>query len=250
MITKIIDNPISIAQAFWSPYRRTAVAIENLINKSAADKDAAIMKDINQKITTPTAAADGKATAQPFDIGKFAGIFAAIGLALGTIGSALASLAKGMENFSWWQYVATFIGILLIISGPSMVMAWLKLRRRNIAPLLNANGWAINASSRINILFGETLTDTPKLPKLKLKDPYKKSIAAWKKWTISLIVIAVIAITLWLTNLLAWAGVNSPLPCYNKAKVECVAPAENAQPEAATAAAEESATADTAQPTE
>ena len=65
-----------------------------------------------------------------------------------------------------------------------------------------------------------------------------------------MIVIAVIAITLWLTNLLAWAGVNSPLPCYNKAKVECVAPAENAQPEAATAAAEESATADTAQPTE
>lgn len=252
VITKIIDNPISIAQAFWSPYRRTAVAIENLINKSAADKDAAIMKDINQKIATaPTAPADGKAAAQPFDIGKFAGIFAAIGLALGTIGSAVASLAKGMEDFSWWQYLATFVGILLIISGPSMVMAWLKLRRRNIAPLLNANGWAINASSKINILFGETLTDTPKLPKLKLKDPYKKSMATWKKWTISLIVIAVIAITLWLTNLLAWAGVNSPLPCYNKAKVECVAPAENAQSEAeAATAAAEGATADTAQPTE
>ena len=37
VITKIIDNPISVAQAFWSPYRRMAKAIENLINKSAAD---------------------------------------------------------------------------------------------------------------------------------------------------------------------------------------------------------------------
>ena len=76
-------------------------------------------------------------------------------------------------------------------------------------------------------------------------------MTAWKKWGISLIVIAVIAITLWLTNLLAWAGANSPLPCYNKAKVECVAPAENAQPEAeAATSAAEGATADTAQPTE
>ena len=53
-------------------------------------------------------------------------------------------------------------GLMLLISGPAMIMAWMKLRRRNIAPLLNANGWAINASSKISILFGETLTDIAK----------------------------------------------------------------------------------------
>ena len=42
VITKIIDNPINISQSFWSPYRRMSTAIENLINKSAADKDAKI----------------------------------------------------------------------------------------------------------------------------------------------------------------------------------------------------------------
>ena len=40
VITKIVENPISIAQAFWSPYRRMATAVENLISKNAADKDA------------------------------------------------------------------------------------------------------------------------------------------------------------------------------------------------------------------
>ena len=35
VITKIVDNPISVGQAFWSPYRRMATTIENLINKTA-----------------------------------------------------------------------------------------------------------------------------------------------------------------------------------------------------------------------
>jgi hypothetical protein len=90
------------------------------------------------------------------------------------IGTALASLAEGIFALKWWQLVLSLIAILLIISGPAMVMAWMKLRRRNIAPLLNANGWAINASSKISIPFGETLTDSAKYPLIKLKDPYKK----------------------------------------------------------------------------
>ena len=89
---------------------------------------------------------------------------------------------------------------MMIISGPAMVMAWMKLRRRNIAPLLNANGWAINASSKISIPFGETLTDIAKFPKLKLKDPYQKGMSPAKKFFITLLVLAVIAAavaTLW-----------------------------------------------------
>ena len=230
VITKIIDNPISISQAFWSPYRRTAVAIENLINKSAADKDAALMKNVNDKINAAPAAtatpADAKSPAQPFDIGKFAGIFAALGMALGMIGTALLTVAKGFISLTWWQMILVFVGIMLLISGPSMVMAWMKLRRRNVAPLLNANGWAINASSKISILFGETLTDTAKFPKMKLKDPYaKKGWPAWKKWTVSVVSTAVVGVALWLTNLLAWAGAPSPLGCFQtevEEKVEVV----------------------------
>ena len=228
VITKIIDNPISVGQAFWSPYRRVATTIENLINKSAADKDAAMMKDLNAKVnavpTTAPAAADAKAApAQPFDIAKFAGIFAALGMAVGMIGTALASLAKGIFALKWWQLIAAFVGILLVISGPAMVMAWMKLRRRNVAPLLNANGWAINAASKISIPFGETLTDIVRFPKLKLKDPYaKKGIPTWKKWVISLSALVVVVAGLWLGNLLKWAGAPSPLPFFDKEEVEVV----------------------------
>ena len=101
-----------------------------------------------------------------------------------------------------------------------MVLAWLKLRRRNIAPLLNANGWAINAASKISIPFGETLTDIAKYPKLKLKDPYaKKGLAGWQKGLITLCFAALVAATLWLGNLLAWANLPSPLPRFHKTEV-------------------------------
>ena len=222
VITKIVDNPISIAQAFWSPYRRMSTAVENLISKSAAEKDAKMMKEATAKINAaptavPAAGADGKApVAPPFDIAKFAGIFAAIGMAFGMIGTALSGLVDSLSGMGW-KLILVFVGIILVISGPAMVMAWLKLRRRNIAPLLNANGWAVNAASKISIPFGETLTDIVKYPTLKLKDPYAKAgIPTWKKWVISLSVLAVAFGALWMFNLLDWAGLKSPLPRYNE----------------------------------
>lgn len=217
VITKVVDNPISVAQAFWSPYRRMAKAIENLISKNAADKDAKMMADANAKInaapaTLPAAAPDGKpAAAPPFDIAKVAGIFAAVGVAVGMIGTALSGLLKGLFALKWWQLLIVFAGIMLLISGPAMVMAWLKLRRRNIAPILNANGWAVNAASKISIPFGETLTDVAKFPKMKLKDPYKKGMAGWKKLLISIVCLALVFAALWLFDLLAFINLPSPL---------------------------------------
>lgn len=226
VITKVIDNPISVAQAFWSPYRRMAKAVENLISKSAADKDAKMMSNATSKInaaptSVPAAGADpSKPAAPPFDIAKFAGIFAAVGMAVGMIGTALVSLAKGVFALSWWQLILVFLGIMMLISGPSMIMAWLKLRRRNIAPLLNANGWAVNAASKVSIPFGETLTDTVKYPKMKLKDPYaKKGIAPWKAWLITLFVLAAVVCGLWMANLLDCMGFRSPLPRYNPIEI-------------------------------
>ena len=118
------------------------------------------------------------------------------------IGSALAALAKGIFALEWWQLVLSFLGILLIISGPSMVLAWMKLRRRNIAPLLNANGWAVNAAAKISIPFGETLTDVAKYPKLKLKDPYAKTgMSAWVKVLITLLILGGAAAAVWFFEL-------------------------------------------------
>ena len=183
-VTKIIDNPISIRQAFWTPYRKFSKWIEEKINKSAAEKDAKAFDDMTAKADAATAK-EGEAPKPAFDIAKFAGIFAAIGMALGMIGTALAAVAKGMSGFAWWQYLVIFICILLVISGPSMVMAWLKLRRRNLAPVLNANGWAINADAIISVPFGKTLTEQVAFPFIKAPK-MKGEMSTAKRWCIGI----------------------------------------------------------------
>lgn len=196
VVTKIIDNPISIKQAFYAPYRKFAKWIQDLINKSAAEKDAKALSDLQAsteaKIADPAAQPAGKQSA--FDIAKFAGIFAAIGMAIGYIGSFIASLASGINELAWWQILIWIVGLMLVISGPSMIMAWLRLRRRNLAPILNANGWAINADAIVNVPFGTTLTEM--LPVMIVK----KKLGKGGKWAIAiavLLVIVAIAIILW-----------------------------------------------------
>ena len=172
-VFKIIENPISLRQAFWNPYRKMAKWVEDKINKSAAEKDAKTFDDMTAKVAT---AADPNAEKKSaFDIAKFAGIFAAIGMALGMIGTALVKVGEGWIRLTWWQQIIVFVCILLIISGPSMIMAWMKLRRRNLAPVLNANGWAINADSIISVPFGLKLTEQVRFP--FTKNPAKKNPA-------------------------------------------------------------------------
>ena len=195
-VTKIIENPISIRQAFWSPYRKMARSVEDMINKRAAEKDAKVMADANSKIDNANLPADGQKPAEvkpPFDIAKFAGIFAAIGLALGLVASAIGGLFAWL-GLHWYHWVIMFAAIILIISGPAMIMAWLKLRKRNLAPVLNANGWALNQRILVNTKFGATLTGIAKYPVVKAKDPYTTKAPWWKKllrWLFLLICLAV-----------------------------------------------------------
>ena len=202
-ITKIVDNPISIRQAFWSPYRKFGKWVTDKITKNAEEKESKQFDEMTAKADTATtnltkkeeAAADATAKAeekkaQMFDIAKFAGIFAAIGLAIGAIGGALAALG-GFVTAKWYNIILLVAAVVIFISGPSMLLAWLKLRKRNLGPLLNANGWAINSVVKINTTFGQTLTSVAKYPKIVGKDPFAdKKMAWWKKCLIWLVILA------------------------------------------------------------
>lgn len=228
-VVKIVDNPISIRQAFFSPYRKMAEAVENTINKFAAEKDAKIMKDATTKISAaPATAAAGTAPAEvkpPFDIAKFAGIFAAIGMAVGALGTALASIFDKFIDLSVWQVLVVLLVIMLIISGPSMLMAKMKLRKRDLSPLLNANGWAMNAKVKVNVKFGATLTKLAKIPVMNIKsDPFAdKEMPKWKKWTITIFValVAIFAI-LFFNNKLSCFGLEWNKNNKEEAPVEVV----------------------------
>ena len=182
-IVKIIESPISIREAFWSPYKRVIRWIEEQIAKRAAAADTAASTAVRQSFEHAADTAAG-AAAKPkpkLDIGTIA----ALGVAVGGISTAFGYLLQSFFNLGPAMPVGV-IGLILLISGPSMVIAWLKLRQRNLAPLLDANGWAVNTRARINIPFGTSLTAIPKLPpgsRRDLFDPYAESRKG-RVWTV------------------------------------------------------------------
>ncbi len=152
-IVRIVDSPISIRQSFFAPYKKVASFVEEQFAKFAASKDKAA-----------PASVEAAAQAQTFDIAKFAGIFAAIGLAIGAIGGALVGVFNGLLKLPTWEKPLAVVAALLIISGPSMLLAALKLRQRNLGPLLEGTGWAVNGRVKINVPLGAELTDRGVLP--------------------------------------------------------------------------------------
>lgn len=203
-IVRIMEHPIGLGQAFFAPYKRIGRMIGEQVEKLAASREKAVTDKARAQVETGAKVLDKGEAAQPFDVAKFAGIFAAIGLAVGAIGTAVATMVSGFLGLQWWKMPLALIGLLLVVSTPSVVMAWLKLRQRSLAPILDANGWAVNTKAKLNIEFGRALTSVAKLPKgsdRALKDPYapKKHpvffstlfllgvLAAWATWKFQLV---------------------------------------------------------------
>ncbi|MBQ7622234.1 MAG: phage holin family protein [Bacteroidales bacterium] len=228
-VTRIVENPISLKQAFWSPYIKFWNFCKGLLNKSVEEKDGKALAELESSTSTAVAAPAAASKPQPFDIAKFAGIFAALGMALGLIGSFCTGLVKGVASTPWWGLLLIIAGIMLVISGPACFIAWGKLRRRNLGPVLNANGWAVNSVVLVNIPFGRTLTSVAKYPRLKLDDPYAPKTPLWRKVLRWFLAIAIVTLTaLFFSDNLKCIG----LP-FHKEKPAAEAPVAEAPAEAA-----------------
>jgi hypothetical protein len=199
-ITKIVDNPISIRQAFWAPYKKAARLIQEQIAKRAATADEAAAARLAQaavKIEQSAQAGPAPAPAPAPEPAKKVdpGLVAALSVGAAGVGATLGAIVTGFLNLKWMMPLGV-IAIILIISGPSMLLAWLKLHRRNLGPLLDANGWAVNAKAKVNVPFGASLTQVAALPPIyqrDLVDPFAEKKRPWGLyWT--LIVIALLVL--------------------------------------------------------
>lgn len=165
-ITRIVENPISIQQAFWAPYKKLVRLIEEQVAKRAAAGQAASDAKVSAAAATTATLDQQKAPAEPpkkIDVGTVA----ALGVAVGAIGAFVTTLIgylTGVFKLPFWQVCLVFAGIVLAISLPSMAIAWLKLRQRNLGPVLDANGWAVNGRVKMNVPFGAKLTRVGHVP--------------------------------------------------------------------------------------
>ena len=195
-ITRIVENPISIRQAFWASYKRLVRMIEEQIAKRAAAADALA----TEKLASAATVVAGADRAKPVEPKKLdTGTVAALGVALGSLATAVGVVFSKLADIPTWKIPFVVAGVMLAISLPSMVIAWLKLRQRNLGPILDANGWAVNARARINIPFGASLTGVAKLPpgtQRDLLDPFADKKRPWKLWLL-LLACAIIVVCWW-----------------------------------------------------
>jgi hypothetical protein len=202
-IVKIVDNPISIRQAFFAPYKKFLKLIEEQVAKFAASKAAASDERVAGAATTIAATATtGKPPpkAEPVDVGRMVGIIAALGVGVGALGTLLGGFVSGFTNLQpWWAKLVAVAAVVLLVSGPSMFMAWLKLRQRTLGPVLDATGWAVNGRVKVNIPLGTALTARAALPagsSRSLEDPYEDLAARRRRrlvWLLLLLGAALLA---------------------------------------------------------
>ncbi len=228
-ITKIIPNPISLREAFWSPYKKVVRLIEEQVTKRAAAADAAAPQAIAAAVQNPTAAAAAPADpatpaagAAPVKSKFDPSVVALISVAVGSLAAAAAAFLTFIEKIPAWRLPFLVMGIMILISGPSMLLAFVKLRRRNLGPILDANGWAINSKARINVPFGTRLTEIAELPpgaKVDIHDHYAEASAIWPKVLIVVALLVWIFAALWDVGLLnemtkhtKWGPIGKPAP--------------------------------------
>ncbi len=197
-ITKIVASPISLRQAFWSPYKKMVRTIEEYIAKRAASADADIQTQLaNVATAAPAAGTPAKPLFDP-------SVIALLSLAVGSLAAGAATVLAFLGKVPPALLPLVLGGIALVVSGPSLLLAFIKLRKRNLGPILDANGWAINAKAKINVPFGERLTALAKLPdgaSLNSTDRYAEKRVLWPKFA------AAALFLIWIYALLDYSGI-------------------------------------------
>jgi len=213
-ITRMVQNPISVRQGFWQPYKKLARMLEEQIAKRAQAGEESSQARLSATASViATADQKGKETAAALPVKKLdLGTIALIGTAVGGVSALVSGLLQSLFGLGIWLPVG-MVAIVLLISGPSMLLASLKLKKRNLGPILDANGWAINAKARVNIPFGTAMTDLAALPAGSipaLADPFAEKKKPWKAYFITAFIVALIVGGLAATWRYGWA--DSILP--------------------------------------
>ena len=140
VITKVVENQVSLMEAFWAPWKKIGEGIAGMVKKFIGDKQSKATESV-QKGTESTQAGGA----------AMASSVAAIGIGVGMVGAAAASLMAAISSMTPLEIVASVFALVLVVSVPSMVLAWFKLRKRDLGVILNACGWAINRPMRFSM---------------------------------------------------------------------------------------------------
>ncbi len=147
VVTKVVESEVSLAEAFWAPWRKFGEGVASSVKKFIGDKQTTAQTKLEAGAQKPEAGGAALASS-----------VAAVGIGVGMMGAAAASLMAAVSGMTYLQIIASIFALVLVVSLPSVILTWFKLRQRDIGAILNASGWAINRPMRFTMKRARTFT--------------------------------------------------------------------------------------------
>ena len=180
-IVHIIENPIAIVEAVRAPFKRVtdllAKKIEEMTAAAQARLDTVVKSSIPDTVvpaggSAPAAPPTQQPVAAPEGIRSLGNMLVGGSIAIAALGSATAFITKTLAGLRWYSILIALAAAILAVLLPATILAFVKLRKRDLSSILEASGWAVNTRMRITFRQGRFFTLQPRVP----------GISRWKTW--------------------------------------------------------------------
>ncbi len=189
-VVQIVENPISFSEAVAAPFNRLGHAIsaklEEMSTKASENLDTTGSKAVTELTKLPEKPIVASATSPEKPSG---GMVAGGGIAIAAIGSSMAFITKTLAGLSWMAILGSLLVILMAVLIPTAIVAFLKLRKRDLSSILEGASWGTNTRMRLTLDQAKTFTHQPGFP------PGSKGVhrRKWWVWLIGFGLVAAVA---------------------------------------------------------
>lgn len=174
IVVDLIEHPISVREAMIAPFLRIRDQIASRLTRSLEDAAGGAEAGVSataSAATTPTAAASAPSTTpaaaaprSPAAPGGLQGVLVGASVAFAAIGSSAAFIVKTVAEIDLWSAFLAIGTLMVMLAALFGLLAWLKLRRRDVSALLEACGWALNSRMRLVYPLAQLFTVRPGVP--------------------------------------------------------------------------------------
>jgi hypothetical protein len=161
-VVHIADNPISLVEAMMEPFKRLGKAVTQKVESITQAAEKKLELSGGEAVSQIQSSTPAPAPAAPQASGN---MLAGGGIAIAAVGSSLAFITKIFSELQPTGVVKGLAFAILAVLIPSSIIAWLRLRKRDLSVLLEGADWAVNSRMRLNATQCQAFTQKPKLPK-------------------------------------------------------------------------------------